>query len=86
LIFRPEFLGEDFGEQSVRGQNEPNGLINILESPHVGGQIVELVFSDGLKTAQSLALTCTRVWRILGEASVSLLKPPFIHHSNADNL
>jgi hypothetical protein len=69
LIYRPEFMPETYAEDSVRDRDTSNILATILESPDVGGLIIELLFADGLQTVQKAALSCTRVWRILASAS-----------------
>ncbi|KAI9171727.1 50S ribosomal protein L36 [Paramyrothecium foliicola] len=66
LVFRTL---DHFKPRSHDNQAPGNPLARILETPHVGGQIIELLFADGLKTVQSVALTCIRMWTAVARNS-----------------
>jgi hypothetical protein len=51
---------------------QPSRLEGLLEHPDVGLSILELIFENGLKAAQKLAMCSKNIWRIIGLSVVSL--------------
>jgi hypothetical protein len=74
LIFRPS-LAKKLPPGGVREEQGDNFLVKLLNETDIGGLVVEYIFAEGRTAVQNTALTCTRVWNTLAEASVNSLCP-----------
>lgn len=73
LLFPRNHLGPGRSDHLATSENK---LVRLLDTAHIGGLVSEVIFANGYRSVNSVAVTSTQSWEALVASTVSCPNTP----------